>query len=1177
VCPSCSAENSEGKRFCGDCGQPLTVVCPSCGAEVEPGKRFCGDCGAPVTGATAPDAAPPERARQVAERRQTTVLFGDLVGFTTISESRDAEDVRELLSQYFAMASTVVGRYGGTIEKFIGDAVMAVWGVPVAHEDDAERAVRAGLDLVAEIAVLADKVRVEGLDMRVGILTGEVAVTLGAVGEGMVAGDAVNTAARIQSAAEPGQVLVDDITRSLTSAAVTYTDAGEHSLKGKAEPVRLHRAGAIVAVVGGAQRVDGLEAPFTGRDRELRVVKELFHAAVDERRPRLVALSGLAGVGKTRLAWEFEKYVDGISEEVWWHRSRALSYGDGVSFFPVAEMLRARLGVTDGEPSSIVAAKLDAGIEQFVRDGDEQDRLRPALAVLLGIETSRDDAPSTFIRDELFSAWAGFFEHLSGGDACVVLVFDDMQHADPDLLDFLEFLLDTARHPLFVLSLARPELADGRPGWGTGRRATTLHLEPFGADVMAEIVVGLVHGLPEQACSVLVERSEGIPLYALEMVRALIDRDAVIPRDGRYVLASDADQRVDLTTLDAPPSLQALIAARLDALTPAERRVVQDATVLGLAFSRDGIGAVSDAADLDALLDELVRKEILELHSDRFSAERGQYRFVQALVRTVAYDTLSRRDRKARHLAVAAYLERTSEGDEFAAVIARHQLDALDSGPDDADADELAAVALGSLERAARRAEALGSPDEALRHYTAALAREPSLADRARLCESAARVARSSNRRDEAVTHAEEAQSIYQSLGQPVDAGRAVALLGELLCDQGRHSVACELLVPVYEGLADVPDADAAIMELAHVLSRAFAERNDYESATPYGDRAMELAEANQDWERVSSLLSGRGVAWLFTGRPTGGIALLRGAAELGRRHDVPRASIRPLLNLCAFLKNQDLDGARAAGREAVEVTIQVGARDLLTMAALNLALAYWVSGDWDELERLYAQHQDDFFLYPFDLMLLRATMALVRTARGEPIDFDPLIEVSDDDIPAVFAHIPALATAVAAEVAGRAEDAARAHILSVDLVHELAGIDDDFPIFWPVAVESALAAGDVDGGARLLGYVADVPPVLVSPLARAQWIRLRALVAIARGDGDDVAIDADLARATDAFRAFGAPYYVARTLLERAERASVSGDADAAAPLRQEAEEIFVSLRAERWVAESRAVGSFS
>jgi len=266
-------------------------------------------------------------AEPVAERRVCSMLFCDVVGFTPLSEARDPEAIRELLSQYFAVARTVIGRYGGAVEKFIGDAVMAVWGTPVATEGDAERAVRAALDLVAAVAELGHETEVPGLAARAGVVTGEVAVTLGAVHEGMVAGDAVNTAARVQSAAEPGQVLTDGPTSRLAGSAIGFADAGEHVLKGKAEPQHLWRATRVLSAVGGAQRVDGLEAPLTGRDAELRTVRELFHATAERRVPRLVLVSGPAGVGKSRLGWEFEKYADGLAVELWWHRGRCLSYG----------------------------------------------------------------------------------------------------------------------------------------------------------------------------------------------------------------------------------------------------------------------------------------------------------------------------------------------------------------------------------------------------------------------------------------------------------------------------------------------------------------------------------------------------------------------------------------------------------------------------------------------------------------------------------------------------------------------------------------------------------------------------------------------------------------------------------------------------------------------------------
>ena len=278
-----------------------------------PGLKFCGECGTPLA-ASAPRQLRPRLRRPDAERRLVSVLFADLVGFTTLSEDRDAEEVRDLLSRYFETARQVIERYGGTVEKFIGDAVMAVWGAPVAHEDDAERAVRAALELIAAVAALGGEVGAPDFAPAPASLTGEAAVTLGAEGQGMVAGDLVNTASRVQSAATPGTVLVGEATRRATEAAIVYEDAGEHELKGKAEPVELWRALRVVAGPRRRRSSTGLEAPFVGRDRELRLVKDLFHATAEERRAHLVSVIGVAGIGKSRLGWEFFKYIDGLVE-----------------------------------------------------------------------------------------------------------------------------------------------------------------------------------------------------------------------------------------------------------------------------------------------------------------------------------------------------------------------------------------------------------------------------------------------------------------------------------------------------------------------------------------------------------------------------------------------------------------------------------------------------------------------------------------------------------------------------------------------------------------------------------------------------------------------------------------------------------------------------------------------
>src|SRR6202140_3846735 len=321
---------------------------------------------APSRVAAGPVASPDVIETSSAERRLVSVLFADLVGFTALAEKRDAEEVRELLTRYFDTCRSVVGRYGGVVEKFIGDAVMAVWGAPAAHEDDAERAVRASLDLIEAVSALGGEIGELGLQARAGVLTGSAAVTVGADTQGMVAGDLVNTASRIQAEAQPGTVLVGEATRGATEAAVVYEDTGEHSLRGKAEPIRLWRALRVVAMRGGAQKSEGLEAPFVGRDRELRLIKDLFHASAEQSKAHLVSIVGIAGIGKSGLGWEFFKYLDGIAGLVYTHRRRCLAYGEGVPYWGVAEMVRMRAGITEAEEPGSAREKLRVFLEAYL-------------------------------------------------------------------------------------------------------------------------------------------------------------------------------------------------------------------------------------------------------------------------------------------------------------------------------------------------------------------------------------------------------------------------------------------------------------------------------------------------------------------------------------------------------------------------------------------------------------------------------------------------------------------------------------------------------------------------------------------------------------------------------------------------------------------------------------------
>ena len=482
ICPSCGTENRAEARFCVGCGAALARSCPN-GHPASAGARFCDVCGAAVDpSATVTATAVAEAASvpaPVAERRLVSVVFADLVGFTTLSEARDSEEVRALLSRYFDTCRRLIELYGGTVEKFIGDAVMAVWGTPVATEEDAERAVRAALDLVTAVSALGDEVGIPELRARAGVLTGEAAVTIGATGEGMVAGDLVNTASRVQSVAEPGTVLVGESTKRATDETVAYATPGSHELKGKIGLVPLYRALRVVSGARGSLKSTGLEAPFVGRDRELRQIKDLFHVCADEGKAHLVSITGVAGIGKSRLAWEFYKYFDGIAQITYWHRGRCLSYGEGVTYWALADMVRMRARITEDEEPASALLKLAAVVEEHLPDPEERRFVEPRLAHLLALEEGR------YERDDLFAAWRLFFERLANVYPAV-LVFEDMQWADASLLDFIEYLLEWSRNsPIYVLTLARPELLDRRPSWGAGHRNfSSIYLEPLSEPAM---------------------------------------------------------------------------------------------------------------------------------------------------------------------------------------------------------------------------------------------------------------------------------------------------------------------------------------------------------------------------------------------------------------------------------------------------------------------------------------------------------------------------------------------------------------------------------------------------------------------------------------------------------------------------------------------------------------------
>jgi class 3 adenylate cyclase len=496
------------------------LVCPSCGTANSPDSKFCGGCGSALdsAGPTVSDAAPKT------ERRLVSVLFVDLVGFTTLSEHRDAEDVRELLGRYFETARVIVERHAGLVEKFIGDAVMAVWGTPTAHEDDAERAVRAALEIVAGVRALGRSVGAE-LDARGGVLTGEAAATVGAVSQGIVAGDLVNSASRLQSVAEPGTVLVGEATYRAASRAISFTEIEPRVLKGKAEPVRAWLADRVIAQRRGQGRSATLEPPFVGRVEELHLIKQLLHASERDRKARLLSIVGMGGIGKSRLVWEFQKYIDGLVDDIFWHQGRCPAYGDGVTFWALGEMVRMRAGIAEADDPATSRRAVSETLRSYVLDDDERRWIEPRLMHLLALADRPPGEP-----EELFAAWRMFFERIAE-QGPTVLVFEDVQWADSGLLDFIESILEWSRdRPILVIVLARPELADRRPSWGAElRNFTSLHLDPLSDETMTQLVEGFVRGLAREDVERFVVRAEGVPLYAIETVRMLADRGSSGP------------------------------------------------------------------------------------------------------------------------------------------------------------------------------------------------------------------------------------------------------------------------------------------------------------------------------------------------------------------------------------------------------------------------------------------------------------------------------------------------------------------------------------------------------------------------------------------------------------------------------------------------------------------------
>jgi class 3 adenylate cyclase/tetratricopeptide (TPR) repeat protein len=848
-------------------------MCPSCGKENPDGFAFCGFCAAPLAAQSSGSARE--------ERKVVTSLFCDLVGFTASSDAADPEDVDRMLAVYFGVARAQIEGHGGVVQKFIGDAVVGVFGVPAAHEDDPERAVRAGLRIVEEAE------RLEGvggapLRLRVGINTGEALVRLGvapASGEGFLTGDAINTASRIQSVAPEMGVAVGLATYEATGVVFDYEELEPAALKGKSDPVRVFHAKAPRARFG-TDLTRTHESPFIGREIDLAILKGVFDKTVAASSVQLVTVIGEPGLGKSRLAAELGDYVDARPDLVTWRQGRCLPYGEGITFWALGEILKAHTGILESDPPDVARAKLD----RVLPEGSEREWFRQRLLPLLGIE-----ATSSAERDELFTAWRRFLERMAD-ERPTVLVFEDLHWADGAMLAFLEHVADLAEGvPLLLVATARPELYEHHPDYATRlRNATPINLAPLSQAETARLVSALLDAtvLPPEVQQPILDRADGNPLYAEEFVRLLSDRDLLVRSGSSWELKAGAD-------VPFPDSVHALIAARLDTLEPEAKSLLADAAVIGKVFWAGGVAQMGkrDLPTVTGILRELSRKELVQPARRSSMAGEAEYAFRHILARDVAYNQLPRASRASRHVAAADWIESKVPGrvEDLADVLAYHYATAFELARADGQterATRLEAPALRFLGLAADRALGLDT-SAALASSEHALALAPvGHPDRAATLARFGGAAFHAGRLANAAEALEEAIMSFRARDDRVAAARAMGLLGEVLYRSGdqRWAGLPEEAVALLEPLPPGPVLVSALTDLARVE----AIQGKGEAGIRHAEQALALA-GELGLPRPARTLGYRGFARCDVGDLAGlddyrdAIAL---ATEAGQGHE---------------------------------------------------------------------------------------------------------------------------------------------------------------------------------------------------------------------------------------------------------------------------------------------------
>jgi predicted ATPase/class 3 adenylate cyclase len=1138
-CPACGFENPAAARFCGGCGRELDRFCPSCGAEALPGASFCANCGTPLA------AEPPPEPGE--ERKIVTALFLDVVGFTSRSEELDPEDVRRLLAPFYARARDELERFGGTVEKIAGDAVMALFGAPVAHEDDPERAVRAAFAIHGlREAMNADKPG-RNLNVRIGVNTGEVVVALSArpsEGEWMAAGDVMNTAARLQAAAPVNGILVGEATYRAARDAIEFVEAEPVAAKGKSEPVPVWIAVAPRALPR-AETPDR-DSPLVGRGEELGLLRDALARARRERRPQLVTLVGLPGIGKSRMLFELRAAVDESGDAVAWLQGRSLPYGDGITFWALAEMAKAYAGVMENDDASAAEAKLHVAASELLPDEGEARWVAGHLRPLVGLA---DQVRLGYARSEAFSAWRRFFEAIAERMP-LVLAFEDLHWADDGLLDFVDHLLEwLVDVPLLVVATTRPELLERRPGWGGGKReAVTVSLSALSDGETAELVGALLERLvlPGEVQAQLVAQAGGNPLYAGEYVRMLVDR-------GLLIRGGDGARLQTGESLPLPETVQGIIAARLDALPVDQKLLLHDAAVVGDVFWVGALAAIGSRARpvAEETLRALERKELVRRERRSSIDGEHQYSFRHVLVRDVAYAQLARARRAQKHVLAGEWLESLAgRSEDQAELVAHHYLSGLEyARASSQDVSPFSGPAARALRDAGDRAAALNAHGTAARFYATALDLMAP-ADEARP-DVLFRLGKARFHAQQA--GAEELATAREALlerGERERAAEADVMLSGLLTGQGERGRAREHLqraAALLEGCAPSRTRVYVLTSVARLLMLA----GEGEQAFRTARQALALAESlGLDDLRAQALVN-IGVARVTGGDPDGADDLASGI-EVARAANSPELARAYRMFASARLLLGDLASASELYAEARGAADRFGDAFEKRWLAVARAMELHAGGSWDEAARVAgefvaaAESGSPHYMEA----VARRVRGHVRLARG-----DLAAAVDDADRGAEAARIardpwflnPLLSfRARALLAAGRAAEAGevvdelfagwrtpgRTLMLSYE-VADLAVVLDELGrgdellelaagvstrTLWLDAAE-ALVRGDAGEAADVYAEIGSRPDE-----ADARMRHARRLIE----DGDAVAAAQELARALAFWRDAGAPGYAA-------------------------------------------------